>query len=87
MANTQNTETTIGNSSAKGTSSEVSSIERIFGKYANSGFVFFIFLTTIICFVIYFCVFKDKLDSVITSGFLNILVACLTFFITTLPKK
>jgi hypothetical protein len=58
--------------------------DKILGKHTNSVIVGILFLFTLTAFIIYICVFKDKLSDGITTGLIGLLGGLAGFFAASL---
>jgi hypothetical protein len=61
-----------------------SSVDKVLGKHTNSFIVAGLFFVTLVGFVIYMIVFKEKLSDMITTGFISILSGLGGFFAASL---
>lgn len=78
---------TITNPDNQGGSSEKSSIDKILGQHTTSVIVAILFVFTLIAFLIYIGMFKDKLSESITTGFISILSGLAGFFVASLKSS
>ena len=77
----------VDNPNSQGENSEKSSIDKMFGNHTNSVIVAILFLCTLIAFLIYMCVFQEKLSDTITTGFISLESALAGYFVASLRKK
>lgn len=76
--------TTIENPNSRSGTSDDSRISKIFGIYTNSIIVAIMFIITLICFVVYFCVFQNKLNDTVTTGFIGLMSGLAGYFVASL---
>lgn len=67
--------------------SDGSTIFRMLGRHTNSVIVGALFTMTFIGFMVYICVFRDKLSDTLTTAFVGLLSSLIGFFIGSIKSN
>lgn len=83
----QKNRVTVDNPDAGGQFDGRSWLDKLLGRHTNSVIVGLLFLFTLVAFLLYMYIFKDKLSDTITTGFIGLLSGLAGFFAASFKSE